>query len=234
MTIDFEKCFDRIEIAAIKGALEYFDFDRKYINWVMFLFADFELCTQNNGYISDWFQPTGGVRQGCSEIMAHKIRENTSIKGINVYDVIFLLSQFADDTTLYLSYDAITLNAAIATLTLIEENMGLKVNYDKTSLYRIGSLTPMPDYTHRRISLGRKTILMYWEEEFLIVKTLTTLTIWILSTNRKLFRTHGIWGTVLSWGKFLLLTLWSDHCLLIECRFWWICQRFWPIESKIW
>ena len=110
MTIDFEKCFDRIELSAIKGALQYFNFGKNYIKWVM-------LCLLNLNYApkimdtSEWFQPTRGVRQGCyqspflyllcSEIMAHKIRENTSIKGIDIYDVMVLLSQFADNTTFF-------------------------------------------------------------------------------------------------------------------------------------
>ena len=72
--------------------------------------------------------------------MAHKLRENHDIQGIQIYDIIALLSQFADDTTIFLSFDSITLNAVIQTLTLIEENTGLKINYYKTSLHRIGSV----------------------------------------------------------------------------------------------
>lgn len=51
-----------------------------------------------------------------------------------------LMSQFADDTTLYLSFDRITLNAVIDNLDIISQNTGLMVNYDKTNIYRIGSL----------------------------------------------------------------------------------------------
>ena len=66
MTIDFEKCFDRIEHSAIRGALNYFNIGPNFTNWVMLLFNQFELCTQNNGYNSEWFHLSCSVHQGCS------------------------------------------------------------------------------------------------------------------------------------------------------------------------
>lgn len=57
-----------------------------------------------------------------------------------MYDIETLLSQFADDTDLFLTYEQITFDEVLATLKSIEMNMGLKVNYDKTSVYRIGSI----------------------------------------------------------------------------------------------
>ena len=58
MTIDFDKCFDMIEHEAVQGALKYFGFGPVYSRWVSVLFQDFELCTQNNGFISNWIKPT--------------------------------------------------------------------------------------------------------------------------------------------------------------------------------
>ena len=116
MSIDFEKCFNRIEYAAVRESLQYFNFGPKFTSWVM-------LCTQNNGFISPWFSPTHSVHQGCclvpclyllcGQVLSHKIKENTNIKCIQVYDVMALLSQFTDDTTLFLSFDPISLQAVI-------------------------------------------------------------------------------------------------------------------------
>ena len=62
-------------------------------------------------------------------------------KGIYMYGIVrVLLSQCADDTMLFLSYDKVTLEAVIDTLELIQNNMGLKGNYDKRCLHRIGSI----------------------------------------------------------------------------------------------
>ena len=62
------------------------------------------------------------------------------ISGITINEVIAVLTQFADDTTMYLRYEPLTLNEIANMLTIVEKNLGLKVSYDKTRLYRIGSL----------------------------------------------------------------------------------------------
>ena len=74
--------------------------------------------------------------------MARKLKQKQSIRGIKINrnHASTLLSQFADDTALYLSYDTVTLHEAIKTLTIIEKNTGLMINYDKTLIYRIGSI----------------------------------------------------------------------------------------------
>ena len=149
LSIDFEKCFDMIEHCAIRGALQYFGVGPKYIRWIMLLFTNFEVCTQNNGNVSKWINPTRGLHQGCcisphlmlitGQLFADMFEENKEIKGIELQNIINLLSQFADDTNVYL--DANTNFAAVTqTLQKAERNLGLKVNYDKTVLYRIGSL----------------------------------------------------------------------------------------------
>ena len=106
----------------------------------MTLISDLELCTQNCGYISEWFTSTRGCRQGCClspllylccrQILSHKIKENPKIKGVEIYDLSALISQFAYDKNLYLSFDEITLNAVVDTFTLMQDQIGLKVNFD--------------------------------------------------------------------------------------------------------
>ena len=114
MTIDFEKCFDHIEHSAIRGALQYFNFGPYFIAWTMLLFNGLELCTQNNGHISEWFEPTHGVHQGCcytpflyilcGEILAHHIKSKASIEGIQICDHVHVIPQFADDTMIAVSF----------------------------------------------------------------------------------------------------------------------------------
>ena len=85
--------------------------------------------------------------------MARKLKENQNIKGIKMRDTVQLLSQFADDTTLYLTHEPVTFQNVIQTLLLIETQTGLKVSYDKTVIYRTGSLanTDARIYTVREI-----------------------------------------------------------------------------------
>ena len=51
-----------------------------------------------------------------------------------------VISQFADDTLLFLAYEENTLCETINTLAHVEEHTGLKILYDKTTIYRVGSI----------------------------------------------------------------------------------------------
>ena len=63
----------------------------------------------NNGYASEFFKLERGVRQGCplsgalfvlcAEILGNAIRQDTSIRGIQIFDKEFKVSQYAVDTT---------------------------------------------------------------------------------------------------------------------------------------
>ena len=149
-TIDFEKCFDRVEFKAIRGALAYFGFSEWFIRWTDVLFGDFELCTQNGGFLSNFFSKTRGCAQGCpysptaflycSEVMAHLIKQNSNVKGISIHRLKKVLSQFADDTSMFLNYEQMELESVSQIFMHIEQNIGLHINYEKTTLYRVGSL----------------------------------------------------------------------------------------------
>ena len=148
--IDFEKCFDRIEYASIEGVFKFFGFGNGFINMLFLLFRDFKMRTQSNGFTSRYFSKTRGVNQGCcaspliysfcSAIIQHIIYSNRLIKGLELHGIHNLLSQFADDTAAFLSYEKIVLDEFTKELLRIEATMGLKVSYDKTTIYRIGSL----------------------------------------------------------------------------------------------
>ena len=86
--------------------------------------------------------------------MANKIRSNPKIKGIKIREIEYIISQFADDTDLYLSYEQETATETLNTLTDIEKNTGLRVSYDKTTMYHIGSIanTDAMLYTSRKVN----------------------------------------------------------------------------------
>ena len=73
--------------------------------------------------------------------MANCIRNCPTVCGITIKDYEYILSQFADDTDIYLPYDEQVVNSVLEILTDIEMSTGLLVSYDKTTLYRIGSIT---------------------------------------------------------------------------------------------
>ena len=100
MSIDFEKCFDCMEYNVITGSLRYFSVGEKFIEMAKVLLNDFQLCTQNNGEISEWFDPSRATKQGCpissylflccSEVKARLLRAHPHIKGIEIYPISIL------------------------------------------------------------------------------------------------------------------------------------------------
>ena len=152
VTVDFEKCFDHVEYQSIKGAFTYFGFGPKFIDMMFLLFSNLEMCTSSHGYLSEVFAKTRGCNQGCCasllifsfcrEIMAHLIKGNDEIRGIDINGIKQILSQFADDTAIFLTYNklGIGLEAFVKTMQHIEAQMGLKVSYEKTTIYHVGSL----------------------------------------------------------------------------------------------
>ena len=109
--VDFEKSFDSIEWNFISKALELFNFGPVVRKWFSLLYNDVESAVMNAGFLSNYFKVSRGVRQGCPltlflfilavEILACKIRQDPSYKGINLPNQQEAkISQFADDTTL--------------------------------------------------------------------------------------------------------------------------------------
>ena len=94
LLVDFEKAFDSVEWSFLFKTLETFNFGNKFIQWVKILYNNILSCVGNNGYYSDYFELSRGIRQGCPlsallfilvvELMAIGIRNNDNIHGIAV------------------------------------------------------------------------------------------------------------------------------------------------------
>ena len=74
------------------------------------------------------------------ERLAIALRDNKNIKGIKIKDKELLVALFADDLGLLLEHDQQSWNAVEQTFNQFENETGMKINYDKTVLYRLGSL----------------------------------------------------------------------------------------------
>ena len=150
LSLDFQSCFDRIEIKSLVKSLEYFNIGPKFQRWTETIYNGTTACINNNGHISDFFSVNRGMKQGgcCSafyfliiaEVFAIKLRKNPKIKGILVNDILRILGQFADDTDMYLLAEEETLNETFRVISAFEKHSGFKINYNKTTIYRIGSM----------------------------------------------------------------------------------------------
>ena len=150
LSLDFEKCFDKIENTAIIGAMEFFGFNQFLIDWVSIIYKEFKARVQNNGNLSQLLNIEKGVHQGgctstvlfllCAEVLAMEIWSNSEIKGIPVDDIINILSQFADDMDIYQLFDQKSFDQTFYCLENFCRVSGFTINYNKMQVYRIGSI----------------------------------------------------------------------------------------------
>lgn len=150
VSLDWQKAFDRVSRVALDNTLEFFNFGPNFRAAIQTLFRDSQSCVANNGHFSEYFPSDMGIKQGCnisptlwtiqSELLSLMVRENKNIKGIKLGDTQRKLSQFADDNTFFLQFDRVTLLELENTLEAFEEATCLRINYNKTCIYRVGSL----------------------------------------------------------------------------------------------
>ena len=111
-------------------------------------YKNVESCVLNNGWSTDFLKLERGVRQGCPlspyifilcvEVLAEKIWKTKSIKGIMISQNKFKISQYADDTTLFLDGSKESLLSALQVLENFRKMSGLRLNNKKTEALWIG------------------------------------------------------------------------------------------------
>ena len=150
LSLDFVKCFDKCSFTILHGSLDFFGFGKVVKEWTKILYKDFSVRIQNNGNFSDSIDIKKGVHQGgcCSsvyflviaEILALSLRANEDIDGITIKNIRNLLSQFADDMDVGTMCNEKSIKQIFEELEKFRLQSGFVVSYDKTTLYRIGSL----------------------------------------------------------------------------------------------
>ena len=147
MALDFKNAFNTVELDFVYDVLREFNFGSSFISWVQLLHNKTELAIINNGHTSQWFNPSRGLQQGCPasallfalvvEILAIKVRETNTVKGIEVSHNIFKISQYCDDTTLFVN----NISSADNVICIVNEfgtASGLELNMDKCDFMWLG------------------------------------------------------------------------------------------------
>ena len=123
--------------------------------------------------MSEFFNIGRGCRQGDplspyifilrAEFLAVKIRQNRNIKGIHINDTEYKISQYADDTSMFLDGSSESLNNTLSELEKFANISGLKINFDKTQVVWIGSkkYSTSAIKTKWKLSWGAKN-LKFW------------------------------------------------------------------------
>ena len=150
ISVDYQKAFDLVSHDAIIKTLQFFEFGEVSINMVKLAYTDFWAIIQNNGHFTEKIKIEQGVRQGtpnssflfilCAEVMAIMIREEKAIQGIPIKEMIHLFGQYADDMDTYMLAKEKSIQALFTVIECFCAQTGFKINYDKTTVYKIGSL----------------------------------------------------------------------------------------------
>ena len=65
VSLDQEKAFDRVEISLTMKVLERMGFGPPFQHWIGLLYTDMHSAVFVNGFLTEFFPVTWGVRQGC-------------------------------------------------------------------------------------------------------------------------------------------------------------------------
>ena len=152
LSIDYEKAFDTISKNALISIGRAFGFGDVFMLWIETFMKNRKACVKNNGFISGEFEVQRGIRQGCPlspllfilavELLAIKIRQEPSIKGIKLPNTIqhTKIRQYADDTT-FLLRDIVDFREVLSKIKQFAEFSGLKLNKDKSKAFCPGNAT---------------------------------------------------------------------------------------------
>ena len=133
----------------MKNVLKSFNFGPLIIQWISTFYNKTHAALNQGGNLSSFFYTEQGCKLGdpisqyvfilCAEILAIKIKTNEKIKGIKINNKEFILTQYADDTSVILDGSEESLNETLSELENFAKCSGLKVYFSKTHVVWIGS-----------------------------------------------------------------------------------------------
>ena len=118
VSLDQEKAFDRVEISFLMKVLERMGFGPSFRNWIGLLYTDVHSPVSVNGFLTEFFPVTRGVRQGCPlspllyvlvmESLSSAVQADIHIDGFPLPggNNVVKISQYADDTSSFVCSDA--------------------------------------------------------------------------------------------------------------------------------
>ena len=148
LLIDFEKAFDTVAWSFIQKCFKFYNFKEDIINWIKAFYKNIKSTVIVNNEPTEWFPVERGCRQGdpispyifllCGEILAHMIRQSDDIKGYNLLDKEIKISQYADDTSLFLDGTPESFEYCVHSVLEYAKYSGLAMNFDKTKVVWFG------------------------------------------------------------------------------------------------
>jgi exonuclease III len=150
--LDFEKAFDSIEWEFMYAVMKKMNFGEGYIRWIKTLYKNPEYSIKNNGWLSETFNSSRGIRQGCpisallfilcTEVLARAVKCNSNISSIQIKCATHAenttkIMQYADDSILFIS-DESGVKESLNTINAYSSVAGVKLNINKTEAIELG------------------------------------------------------------------------------------------------
>ena len=150
LSLDQEKAFDRVDHNYLLDLLKMYGFSQNFLKWIRILYTDICSSVLVNGHVSESFNVTRSVRQGCPlspllyilalEPVLVKIRNDKDIQGCPIPGKRTnppKLTAFADDCKFAVKSDRSVSNI-IKHFDNYKEFSGSKLNKGKTELMYLG------------------------------------------------------------------------------------------------
>ena len=144
-----EKAFDSLNHDFVVTVLNKFGFRNNFISWIKLLLNSQQSCVINGGNITPYFHLEKGARQDdpvsaylfilALEVLFVFIKSNENIKGIEIFENIFLYTAYTDDSTFFLR-NIPSVKELINSFNQFYHFSGLKTNIEKCEIADIGSL----------------------------------------------------------------------------------------------
>ena len=146
ISVDFFNAFDVISWDFIATALGIFGFGEDTRHWIHTLHKGSISFILQNGYKLDPVVLGRECRQGdpvspyhfviAAEILSEYIQNNQNIKGQDVVGVEQKISQYADDTTLFIAYEEKSFRECMQVLNEFPEISGLQIIVEKNKVFQ--------------------------------------------------------------------------------------------------
>ena len=146
--LDFEKAFDSISWDFITKILNLFNFSDQTIAVIKSLQTNSFSKVLRNGHSSNIIKLYRGCRQGdpispyifvlAVELLGLSFVAQNEIQGNRIKNREHRISQFADDTTLFIKQSELNLRLCMNILDEFHLISGLKINVDKTKVVKFG------------------------------------------------------------------------------------------------
>lgn len=150
ISYDIWKAFDSVKWSSLQEVLKCFNFGPFFCLLVRIIQTNIISVVSNNNHWSNQFKISKGLRQGCpaspalyvimNQIVSSKIMQNEKIKGVIINGVEKKIALYVDDLWTPLLYEKESLLAMLHELKLFEQFSGLRLNYEKTKILRLGSI----------------------------------------------------------------------------------------------